>query len=75
MTTMIRNLGKMTSLGLIQPFSEAAKLVVNKLGDEKVLKRARIHPLAVLIAQKVYAQGHGEKGDLAGNAHYTERHK
>ena len=64
MTAMIRNLGKMTSLGLIQPFSDAAKLVVNKLGDEKALKRARIHPLAVLIAQKVYAQGHGEKGDL-----------
>ncbi|HRZ58753.1 MAG TPA: TROVE domain-containing protein, partial [Candidatus Paceibacterota bacterium] len=33
MTALIRNLGKMTSLGLIQPFSEAAKLVVNKLGD------------------------------------------
>jgi hypothetical protein len=64
MTAMIRNLGKMTSLGLIQPFSDAAKLVVNKLGDEKALKRARIHPLTVLIAQKVYAQGHGEKGDL-----------
>lgn len=64
MTALIRNLGKMTSLGLIQPFSEAAKLVVNKLGDKKVLQRARIHPLAVLIAQKVYAQGHSEKGDL-----------
>jgi 60 kDa SS-A/Ro ribonucleoprotein len=64
MTAMIRNLGKMTSLGLIKPFSDAAKLVVNKLSDEKVLKRARIHPLAVLIAEKVYAQGHGEKGDL-----------
>ena len=64
MTAMIRNLGKMTSLGLIQPFSDAAKFVINKLGDEKALKRARIHPLAVLIAQKVYAQGHGEKGDL-----------
>jgi 60 kDa SS-A/Ro ribonucleoprotein len=67
MTAMIRNLGKMTSLGLIQPFSDAAKLVVNKLADEKALKRARIHPLAVLIAQKVYAQGHGEKGDLKWN--------
>jgi 60 kDa SS-A/Ro ribonucleoprotein len=64
MTAMIRNLGKMTSLGLVQPFSDAAKLVVNKLSDEKVLQRARIHPLAVLIAQKVYAQGHGEKGGL-----------
>jgi 60 kDa SS-A/Ro ribonucleoprotein len=65
MTAMIRNLGKMTSLGLIQPFSDAATLVVNKLSDEKVLKRARIHPLAVLLAAKVYALGHGEKGNLA----------
>ncbi len=65
MTAMIRNLGKMTSLGLIKPFSDAKKLVVNKLSDETQLKRARIHPLAVLIAQKVYAQGRGDKGSLA----------
>jgi len=61
---MIRNLGKMTSIGLVQPFSEAAKLIVRKLSDETVLKRARIHPLAVLIAEKVYAQGKGDKGSL-----------
>jgi 60 kDa SS-A/Ro ribonucleoprotein len=64
MTAMIRNLGKMTSIGLVQPFSDAAKLMVRKLGDETVLKRARIPPLAVLIAEKVYAQGKGEKGSL-----------
>jgi len=64
MTAMIRNLGKMTSIGLVQPFSDAAKLIVRKLGDETMLKRARIHPLAVLIAEKVYAQGKGEKGSL-----------
>ncbi len=64
MTAMIRNLGKMTSIGLVQPFSDAAKLIVRKLGDETALKRARIHPLAVLIAEKVYAQGKGEKGSL-----------
>jgi 60 kDa SS-A/Ro ribonucleoprotein len=63
-TALIRNLGKMTSLGLIKPLSDAAKLVVAQLSDEQVLQRARIHPLAVLIAEKVYAQGHGEKGDL-----------
>ena len=63
-TALIRNLGKMTSLGLIKPLSDAAKLVVTQLSDEQVLQRARIHPLAVLIAEKVYAQGHGEKGDL-----------
>jgi 60 kDa SS-A/Ro ribonucleoprotein len=64
MTAMIRNLGKMTSAGLVEPFSDAAKLIVRKLGDETVLKRARIHPLAVLIAEKVYAQGKGDKGAL-----------
>jgi len=64
MTAMIRNLGKMTSIGLVQPFSDAAKLIVRKLGDDAMLKRARIHPLAVLIAEKVYAQGQGEKGSL-----------
>jgi 60 kDa SS-A/Ro ribonucleoprotein len=64
MTAMIRNLGKMTSLGLLAPFSEAKRLIVKKLRDETALKRARIHPLAVLVAQKIYAQGHGDKGTL-----------
>ena len=64
MTAMIRNLGKMTSLGLLAPFSVAKRLIVRKLRDETALKRARIHPLAVLVAQKIYAQGHGDKGSL-----------
>jgi 60 kDa SS-A/Ro ribonucleoprotein len=64
MTAMIRNLGKMTSLGLLVPFSDAKRLIVGKLRDETALKRARIHPLAVLVAQKIYAQGHGDKGAL-----------
>jgi len=64
LTAMIRNLGKMTSLGLLQPYSEAKQLIVRKLRDATALQRARIHPFAVLVAQKVYAQGHGEKGSL-----------
>ena len=64
LTALVRNLGKMTAVGLVKPFSAAANLVIRKLGDEALLKRARIHPLAVLIAQKVYAQGRGEKGGL-----------
>jgi len=64
MTAMIRNLGKMTSLGLVAPFSDAKKFIVRKLKDEAALQRSRIHPLAVLVAQKIYAHGHGEKGAL-----------
>jgi len=50
---MVRNLGKMTSLGLIKPLSDAAKFVVRKLGDEVALQRAPIHHLAMLIADRV----------------------
>ena len=64
MTAMIRNLGKMTSIGLLKPMSDAASKVVSALGDAEVLKKARIHPMGVLLAQKVYAQGHGDKGSL-----------
>jgi 60 kDa SS-A/Ro ribonucleoprotein len=64
MTAMIRNLGKMTNFGLLAPFSDAKRLIVRKLRDETALKRARIHPLEVLVAQKIYAQGHGDKGSL-----------
>src|SRR5882724_5301503 len=64
MTAMIRNLGKMTSLGLLAPFSDAKRLIIHKLKDETALKRSRIHPLAVLVAQKIYAQGHGDRGAL-----------
>ncbi len=64
MTAMVRNLGKMTSVGLFQPFSDSKKLVLRKLNDETALKRSRIHPLALLVAQKIYAKGHGDKGSL-----------
>lgn len=64
LTALVRNLGRLTAIGLVKPASEAAAWVVRKLGDEVGLKRARLHPLAILIAQKVYAQGHGDPGSL-----------
>ena len=64
LTAMIRNLNKMTSIGLIKPLSEAAKLVKQRLGDQTMLRKARIHPLSVLIANRIYASGRGDKGSL-----------
>ena len=64
MTAMIRNLAKMTAIGLLAPMSAAAKLVVRRLGDEKRLRKARVHPIAVLKALKTYEQGHGDRGNL-----------
>jgi 60 kDa SS-A/Ro ribonucleoprotein len=67
MTAMIRNLGKMTSLGLIGPMSDGAKNVVSKLSDQEALHKARIHPMAVLIASRIYANGGGFRGKLTWN--------
>ena len=65
LTAMIRNLGKMTSVGVLgSNLSVATKDVVKKLTDAEYVSRSRVHPLNVLIAGKIYAQGHGEKGSL-----------
>lgn len=65
MTAMVRNLGKMTSIGLLKPLSKAANKVVAKLKDTEQLQKSRIHPMAILIAAKVYESGHGMKGSLS----------
>jgi 60 kDa SS-A/Ro ribonucleoprotein len=64
LTAMIRNLGKMTSVGLLVPMSEAAEMVAARLGQEEIIRKARVHPIAILAAQRVYANGKGVRGSL-----------
>lgn len=64
LTAMIRNLGKMTSIGLLKPLCKATRIVVESLMDVDVLKNGRIHPLSILTAMNVYNQGQGEQGKL-----------
>jgi 60 kDa SS-A/Ro ribonucleoprotein len=61
-TAMIRNLATMTRAGLIAPGSDAASLVAQRLRDGERLRRARVHPVALLIAQRTYASGRGLRG-------------
>ena len=61
---LIRNLGKMSSIGLLVDGSPAAALVAGKLNDVAALKAARVHPFSVLVAHKQYGAGRGEKGSL-----------
>jgi len=62
LTALIRNLGNMSKVGLLVPMSDASKLVVSRLTDNEALKKARIHPIQLLLAAKVYGQGKGMKG-------------
>lgn len=64
LTAMIRNLGKMSSVGLLTSMSAAEKLVISKLSDSDAIRRARVHPIAILAALRTYGQGRGIKGSL-----------
>lgn len=66
MTALIRNLGKMSSIGLVSDnLQDATKKVVSKLTNADELHKARVHPISVLMALKTYAQGKGMKGKLS----------
>jgi len=65
LTALVRNLGVMSKVGLLVPGSDAARTVVGRLGDRDAIRRARVHPVALLAALRTYAQGHGMKGQGA----------
>lgn len=65
MTAMIRNLGKMSAVGLLKPLSTYEQRVCRQLNDEVLLHKARIHPFTVLQALLTYKKGHGDKGKRA----------
>lgn len=65
MTALIRNLAKMTEVGLLKPLGDSTRKAVAMLTDQRRLRKARVHPLAVLSALKIYEQGHGFRGALS----------
>lgn len=62
MTAMIRNLATMTRVGLLSQMSSATRVVCERLGDADRLRRARVHPIAVLSALTTYQAGRGARG-------------
>src|SRR4051812_48707151 len=47
---LIRNLATLTRVGVLVSGSNAAKHAVEQLGDGERLRKARVHPIAVLSA-------------------------
>ena len=62
MAAMIRNLATMSRVGLVKPMSKAASKIATELKDRERIRKARLHPIAILVALKTYQQGHGERG-------------
>jgi len=59
---LLRNLGNLSKHGVTANGTPGAALAAQKLRDAGALKKARVHPFAVLLAALVYRSGKGIKG-------------
>ena len=65
MTALMRNLNKLTQVGLLAKDAPAVEAVAARFSDVEQLRSARLHPLNILVAMRTYARGHGDKGKLS----------
>ena len=68
MTALVRNLGKLSAVGVLKPLADDLPLVMSAFQDADRIAKARLHPLALLLALKTYAAGKGDKGSLEWEA-------
>ena len=62
MTALIRQLPRLTRLGLLPAIGGRTQEVCAQLTDAKRLRAARVHPISVLVAQRTYASGTSYRG-------------
>jgi 60 kDa SS-A/Ro ribonucleoprotein len=62
MTALIRNLATMTRVGVARAGLGRHGDGRRALGDAERIRRARVHPIAVLAALRTYASGRGVRG-------------
>lgn len=62
MTAMIRNLSNMTKNNLLTDMSEATATVVERLNNQELITKARVHPIQILAAMLTYESGHSARG-------------
>lgn len=61
-TALMRQLPRLTRLGMLPDIGGRADEVVAQLTDPARLRAARVHPVNVLVAQRTYASGHSARG-------------
>ena len=62
MTALMRQLPRLTRLGLLPAIGGRTQEVCAQLTDAKRLRAARVHPVNVLVAQRTYASGTSYRG-------------
>ena len=61
---MMRNLGRMTSIGTLGVFNENNRHITHRMLVDEVLQNDRLHPLTILMALMQYKEGKGMRGSL-----------
>lgn len=61
-TALLRQLPRLTRLGLLSPLGRTLDKVVAQLTNAERLRRARVHPVSVLVAARTYAGGESARG-------------
>ncbi len=69
---LVRNLGRLTTLGLIAPGGPLVAQVVAQLTAKDAMTKSRMHPFAVWVALKTYGQGHGIRSTWSPNPAIVE---
>ncbi|WP_062430846.1 TROVE domain-containing protein [Herbidospora daliensis] len=62
LTALLRNLARMTRIGTLVPLGDATRRAAARLTAFHQLRKARVHPLDVWLAMRVYASGQGRGG-------------
>jgi 60 kDa SS-A/Ro ribonucleoprotein len=60
-TALMRQLPRLTRLGVLDD-PEILAIVVRQLQDDERLRKGRVHPVNVLVAQRTYASGRSMRG-------------
>ena len=61
-TALMRNLGRLSTLDIIKPLSAESTAIASNFNNPEWVKKARLHPLNVLLAYYTYNMGHGWRG-------------
>ncbi|MFC4374756.1 TROVE domain-containing protein [Nocardia halotolerans] len=61
-TALLRQLPRLTRLGLLEPLGPRTAAICAQLTDPARLRSARVHPISVLIALRTYAGGRSARG-------------
>lgn len=69
---MIRQLPKLSQLGVVATFSDEAKFIVERLTDPENIRKSRIHPLAYYNALTQYRTGQGRNFNWVVNTQIVD---